>query len=160
MPRPIYIIAATKTSEDKFSGLLSLFEIIEVLDVQLIPPKGGEDLAVIQAHNKGRMAAAESTVIAVWMREEGDEDKVFEHQFALIFPDREQALSAVPFQFSPDAQLQRFMMKLQGFPVPPESTVIEVESRIRVQDSATWNKNTQRYPLICRVHHMDTASTP
>jgi hypothetical protein len=156
MPRPVFIIAAARTSEDKTSGFLSLFEILEVLDVQLTRPEHGEGPELIQAVNRASLQATESTIVSVWLREEADAGQVFEHQFAIIFPDREDPLPIVPFQFADDLPLQRFKFLMRGFPMLPAAGIVEVESRVRLQNADTWARR-QRYPLIFRPRIVEPA---
>jgi hypothetical protein len=151
MPRPVFIITAKGTTEDKVTNSLSIFYVVETLDV-ILEPRADVPQELLDAANEARFRSQDFVALAVWMRED-DDDAVFEHEFALIFPDREDQIPAQPFQFNRERPLQRFKLQMTGVPLPRESCVVEIESRVHRRDTNQhWQ---QRYPLICNVRQLE-----
>src|SRR5262245_21223731 len=102
MPRPVYIICAESGSEDKDTQLLSLFNIVERIEVTPLPQGEGPFLVLTTALR----------VAAVWMRGEGEtaEDE-FEHQMVISPPANAEPVSTevTPFRF--EKLLRRFSLK-------------------------------------------------
>jgi hypothetical protein len=152
MPRPVYIVVAKDIVEDKSKNFLSIFSVVEIVNLTVGPDRPDLDPEVLQELNESRRRAYEFTTVAVWMREAGDDDAQFEHQFAIVLPDHEDLLPAAPFQFDVALPLQRFRLIIQGIPAPEESCTINVESRVRrVETGQQWS---QRYPIICTVRQL------
>src|SRR5438128_1103937 len=80
MPKPVYIICSQMGSEDRETGLLSVFSIIEKLQITSIPvPQPGQPPPIIQW--------APFRVYAVWMKDDGDNPaQDFEFEMNLILP--------------------------------------------------------------------------
>lgn len=152
MPSPVFILVARTAVEDKATRFLSFFSVLEMLTVSQSPPVGNADPALVSALNRALRQANEYTAFAVWMREDGDDDIVFDHQFSLIFPDREDQVPATPFQFNAEFPLQRFRLSIQGIPPLAESCIVYAQSLIRRPGTdQTWH---QRYPIICKVNQL------
>src|SRR5271157_2017399 len=71
MPRPVYIICSLGGAEDKATGLISLFHVLETVNIVRRPPDRGISPITIRT-------------TAVWMRTEGDDESV-EYEFQSIF---------------------------------------------------------------------------
>lgn len=149
MPRPVYIIVAKEAIEDKATNFLSLISVVEVFNVAIFPNPQDLDPQFSDALRDARRLANRFHAMAVWMREAGDEEVVFEHQFVMALPQREDLLPAAPFQFNAEFPLQRFRLQIQGVPLLEESCTIHIESRVRRHD--TGEEWRQRYPIVCNV---------
>jgi hypothetical protein len=152
MPSPVFIIVARAAVEDRTTNILSLFSVVESLNVAVTPNPENADPVLLEALNDARRRASEYAAFAVWRREDGDENAVFEHQFSMVFPDREDPVPAAPFQFNSAMPLQRFRLDINGIPPLAQSCTIYVESRVRRPDSGEqWQ---QRYPILFNVQHL------
>lgn len=145
MLRPVYIIASQSTAEDKLTNLMSLFSVFESVEFHAEPISGNHP-----------MPAQQFRVVAVWMREEGDEAIEFEQQFRFHRPGLgiEEVSAPAQFRFeSPERWLHRFMLICNSFPPVSASGIFEVESRVRRVGSEDWV--SQRYPI--RVQYVPAA---
>jgi len=153
MPRPVFVILAHGVSEDKTTNLVSLFTIVEVVR----HPVAAEEKPTDPSSDKTTFRLSlfsELTALAVWMREDGDEQTVFEHQFAVYVPgetDEKLTVPPQPFQFEAEKSLRRFRLNIQGLlPVGKESGIMELESRVRKAESSDeWLR--QRYPIVSQI---------
>jgi hypothetical protein len=144
MPRPIYVLCARGVSEDKTTNVVSVLSIIEVVEFAPIEQ--------LQSRVMGPRESLEISVLAVWLGLEHDTGVTFEHQWHVSAPGVQPAIGEIsPFQFETERQLSRFHMRLRGLPIPPESCLIEFESRIRVEGQQDWAWR-QSYPIVCNVH--------
>lgn len=154
MPKPIYVICCDSISEDKTTNLLSLFAVLEKVIVVKTAVQSGDDVAAATAIGEqiGRQKATETRVVAVWMKEPGDEDCVFEHEFSFIAPDGKTTSHPPPLQpfgFERSTYLQRFTLTLVGFPVPKETCVVEIQSKVRMHGDEDWL--IQSYSLLFEI---------
>jgi hypothetical protein len=148
MPRPIYVLCARGVSEDKTSNIVSILSIIETVEFAPI----GDPL---QVPLMGPPDAFEISVLAVWMGMDADMGLDFQHQWHVSAPGVEPAVGEVSvFQFENERRLARFHMRLRGVPIPPESCLIEFESRVRPIGQQEWAWR-QQYPIVCKVYGPD-----
>jgi len=123
-----------------------------MLNVTAWTPPENTDRVLLEAVYEARRRANEFTGLSVWMREDGDDDVIFEHQFVMVLPNREQPMPSAPFQFSAGSQLQRFRLLMQGVPLLDESCMVYIESHVRRPDTGQlWR---QQYPIICNVQRL------
>ena len=145
MPKPVFIITAQGISEDHDSRLVTAFSIIEKIQVAVLKagdspePRSRPSIPVNFGVNK---------TIAVWKRTPGDSG-LFGHEFVIRFEDQERRANLTEFEFPPNADLKRFMLTMQGFPVPKESGDVFVVSRIRKKGGEQWM--SQEYPIAIEV---------
>jgi len=158
MPRPVYIVVAKDVVEDKSKSFVSIFSVLELLNMTVAPPRENVDPNLLAELNDAHRRATEFSAISVWMRENGDENVLFEHQFAMVFPDREDPVPAYPFQFSAQFAQIRFRLTIQGIRPLEESCTIYVDSRVRRLD--TGDQWQQRYPIICNVQQPQQHPAP
>jgi hypothetical protein len=157
MARPVYILCARAASEDRSTGFVSVFQLMET--VELWPPRPSER----ESDDPRRRAekpieASELVIYANWMAGENDAGVMFEHQFRINVLGKVREASASTFQFEPDKPLYRFRMNFHGFPTPKESGVVYFESRIRPLGEVPWM--SQDYPVFVTVHQpADTNSS-
>ena len=149
MARPVFIVCAQSTAEDKDTGLFSLFELVEKLIISPIPtPKEG-DKTVLVRWNPFRL-------VAVWLLEpdkgETYEDE-FEYDLRLYLPLSEQPISLASgiFKFSQPVPrlMHRFTLRFDSPPPLDKSGVMRAESKIRKLGSEVWL--SQDYPVVVEV---------
>jgi hypothetical protein len=126
--------------------LVSIQVVVEQIEMAATFVGDKEDKEVQIAKNKGQMESVENHVIAVWMGEEGDDTELFEHEFALVTPQKTDTIPTETFKFSEKYKTQRFRLTLKGLPVLERSGLIEIESRVRRVGSAEWRR--QAYPVV------------
>lgn len=151
MAKPAYIICAHSCVEDRETGIISAFQIIDKLQVTPLPvPPPGQNLVVLW----------QGMVIMIgWLGEPPDIGQEFEMATRFVLPNGEtQDLAQTPFRFGdPDPRkvLHRFVLR---FPQPPSFNIpglVLIESRIRRTGTEQWI--SQSYPLIIEVLPPPTA---
>jgi hypothetical protein len=142
MARNLYTICSKLGSEDRTTGLLSLYQIIEELTATL-PAPGQQSLPFV------------IRVTSVWMREDGD-DAEQEYEFRMVWHldalGLENELSRTMFHFS--TRIRRFISEfvLQGLVLGTTLERLEgpslmvVDCSMRVAGADTWI--TQSYPML------------
>jgi hypothetical protein len=155
MPVPHYIIGSQHRSEDRHTGFLSYFIVIEQMEVAAAPLPAGTPpnvtAGVLDANGINLHFSAS------WMRtEEESPDLEYEGQWRVMHPDWEQPKLIhtveklrIPKRFYRFGLNMRFgAAKLEGdveFDLP-ESGIHVVENRIRLrEEGSAWI--TQRFPF-------------
>ena len=143
MPRPIYIICCHDIIEGKNDNLVTIVKIVERISIlKRQPIKEGEPIQIPPINIL--------RAVAVWKKEEGDDDREFEGEMAVLAGEKEIGRAASNFRFTPGKILYRFNLE---FPVFSLSTNdggwIEIQSRVRPVGETEWL--TQSYPFICEV---------
>jgi hypothetical protein len=133
MPKPNYIICSESGSEDKETGLISLFNLVDTFQITKGPPLPTAS------------PIAQLRVTSSWMRESGDEGKDFEFE-ALVKPPHGDEIKLAKGSFEFKTKFARVSVRLLGlFPVTGEG-IFWVETRIRRSGSKGWT--SQKTPLI------------
>ena len=137
MPRPVYVLCARGISEDKISGLMTVFSILETIDITPHKPDQSNliDNRTLQLF-----------VLAVWMKDDADGGIDFEHQWILHSGTAHDLATGTSFQFEQEKPLFRFTLIVQGLKLPDENGLIEFESRVRRAGFEEWI--SQRYPIV------------
>ncbi len=146
MPRPVYIICSLGGAEDKATGLISLFHVLETVNIVRRPPDRGISPITIRT-------------TAVWMRTEGDDESV-EYEFQSIFRSPPHGTEAIirAGQFSFGKPLFRFVadVTFMSFVCPGTLTVVH---RIRkMEEGSTWL--TQEYSIMLEDQTPAEAEVP
>jgi hypothetical protein len=137
MPRPTYIICAERSVEDKRTSLVSLFNIIEQVEIRPLP--AAEGTIFVEAMNLH--------VHAVWMREAQDtaQDE-FEHQLFITFAGAD-PIMAVPTTFRFEKPFQRFTAHIPSQMFAGPGT-LRIESRIRRTGADAWLTQDYLIPVL------------
>jgi hypothetical protein len=138
MPQPVYIICSELISQDKETNQLSIFSIVESLEAH----RGQTQRK--QGHN----VVGKSRIVAVWMKDDGDEEVQFEEEIVFLLPpnDKEVVAAKGTFHFESGKYLHRSIINMLGWPPIKGSGVMWVQSRIRRKDDEQWK--TQSYPIV------------
>jgi hypothetical protein len=130
MPKPIQLIIAQGTSEDREGGLMSLFGILDTISIAPVPPaKPGELVFLVYRPLRG---------VALWMREDGDdESQEFEHEFH----------SKVSFHFT--KTFFRSVVKIDAPILFQTPGVAHAVSRVRRVGAADWISHD--HPIIIEL---------
>jgi hypothetical protein len=133
MPRPLFIICSESGAEDKDTGLLSLFGLVQAIQVT----KGPRAPQNSPAMNQLRITAS-------WMQESGDESKEFEVEVAVVPPAGEEVfLGRQEFTF--EQQFFRMTIRVIGL-IPVKTEGLHwVEARVRRLGAKAWL--VQKSPL-------------
>lgn len=150
MARPVYLICSESGSEDKETGLVSHFTVVEKIQFRPIDATNlgpGQAIAVPQSA---------FSVTAVWMREKDETaDDWFDYSLVVLAPDNEPILGAGgQFQFT--RPLHRFTFRSHLTFAFNQSGLVVVESKIRKVGTKDWL--TQSYPIV--VEQVDLPKTP
>lgn len=144
MPRPVYIICSQSGTEDKYTGLLSHFDVVEKLLITKID--ASSELSTAGCPSPLR-------IVSVWMKNEDDADnEEYEYKTSLSFPptDTKRELSSGRFEFA--KPLHRISVEIVGWLPIQGSGVMWVESKIRnlsKSDQTAWISQT--YPIFLEV---------
>jgi hypothetical protein len=154
MPRPVYVLLAQGVCQDRDSNLITIFTIIE--QIGLVVPAPGEQLNRPLLPGEHPINLTDHRGVAVWMKSDGD-DGDFEHEFTMVADGAETGiLQRVPFTFAPGTFLARFMILLRGIPVPAESGLIYLRSKVRGAGNTEWM--IQDYPVRVGVTRLPPAA--
>jgi hypothetical protein len=141
MPVPVYIICCESGSEDSFTGLASLFNVIDRIVVR---PAASEE----KGNSEHRAHGATSLrIVSVWMGEEaGDFESEFETEIRItLLPHGDEAvLYSEPFRLSPEKRRHRTTVILNRAYFKETGTLV-IESRVRRIGETEWI--TQRYTV-------------
>jgi hypothetical protein len=154
MARPVYIVCARSGSEDKDTGLLSLFELLEkFMIVRVDPGKPANAPTIVQP--------LQLRMVATWMIEtdQGERyDDSFEYEFRLVMPPKPTIhfLGGGTFKFIEPQPLHRFTLRIEA-PLPFEGPgVMWVQSVVR-KPGKEW---IQSYPIFLEEIPMPSPSAP
>jgi hypothetical protein len=143
MARPIYIVCARSSSQDRASGLLSLFELIEKYQIFPIDLTKRDGPIIIPAQPL--------RLVATWMIEPDKGERFgdpFEFEFRLVVPPEPKVhrLGGGSFLFEESQPLHRFTLQIDA-PLPLEGPgVMWAESLVRKAGEDEWT--IQSYPIL------------
>lgn len=141
MPKPLYMICAQGAVEDKRTNLVSFYNVLEKLIVQ-VKEEGDKEKRSLPPRWRFR-------AIAVWMREESDPfDQEFESQMQMILPPDNRVLDIpgiAKFKFQEGKHLKRVSLEFDGAP-PRGPGILRLVSLVRAVGSDEWLR--QEYPII------------
>jgi hypothetical protein len=143
MPTPVYIICAESGSEDSYTGLASLFNIIDRLKIGPPGPEIG-----------GLLMTGWPTVriVAVWKAaEESDFEGEFKSEIRLILPTRDIAsqIYEQSFRFLRDKPRHRITAMIGGLQIS-ESGPLVFECRIKRPDASEWLAQQYEIDVVVR----------
>jgi hypothetical protein len=142
MPKPVYIICSEGGADDRATGALSHFNVLEEVRVARIQtpasgqPAGGQPIP--------RVVPVRMT--AVWMQDQGDPpDQAYDFEVAIRQPaEPELVVSSGQFTFATSFHRLIAPMYFAGFSA---LGVLEVECRIRARGQESW-QSRQCYPIL------------
>ena len=143
MPRPVFIICARGSVQDKDSNLLSLYDVVEKLVLIPLPKITGQSVIVVQSQPFHS--------VSTWMLEpdKGDShEDDYALEFRLLPPDGKEAVvlqSSKTRLGAADENFQRITLKIESLLPFTVSGLWEFEARIRKDGSDGWI--SQSYPL-------------
>lgn len=132
MARPFYIICSQLSVDDKLTGCVSFFNVIERLSYSRTPIPG---LPPLQMH-----------IVSAWMREPDDGDTEFEWSARLSFvtSNAEMQLGSGKFKF--DTPVKRITAKLMGTP-PQIAGATEMIAWVAIRPIGTDHWLSHEYPI-------------
>lgn len=135
MPRPLYVICSESGSEDRETGLLSIYNVVDKLQVHnAASPEQRQNAPLTQLR-----------ITSVWMSEPGDEGNEFEFEVVLRPPHGEE-FKAGRGTFTFALPFFRIVAKIIGpLPIKGEGT-LWVESRARKIGTKGWKAH--EIPII------------
>ena len=127
MPLPHYIIGSMFQSEDKTTGLVSFFQVVEKLALTSVGPLPA-DIAVAV----GNDAWPTIIVVASWMRDESDgPDTEYESEWWVKFPTKPNAERLHGHTFEITQSFSRLGIHFGIKPVQTGSGPAYIENRVR-----------------------------
>jgi hypothetical protein len=143
MPRPLYIVCAQSSADDKESSIISIFNVVEKLQIAQLPTEEhpGSKLLLLWPGLRA---------VSAWMAT-ADEDYTaeFESSMVLHFPGNPEPFEASRSTFRFESQAKPTMRFTAKFETPPTATVpgiLRVEQKIRRVGSVEWLSHD--YPII------------
>jgi hypothetical protein len=134
MPRPVYIVCSESGSEDRTTGLGSIFNVIDKIQFERLP-QGAVGVAGFQFR-----------ITAVWKREPGDEGQEFDYEVALTLPATANELRLASGTLVFSRPLHRLTTQMQG--PPPLQGEGELRAISRIRRSGTQDWLSQEYPVL------------
>jgi hypothetical protein len=129
MAKPIYIICSEGGSEDRISGRISLYNLIEKILIQKVPPQTQGILVI-----KGLSI----WVTTMWRREAEEEGREFEFQIQVQMPSSDDIVEIGAGAFVFNHIFQRIGARIDNpLPISAPGTMI-VRSRIRRAETSDW----------------------
>jgi hypothetical protein len=141
MPKPVYIICSESGSEDKYTGLVSHFRVIEQINLQELPlPQEGKPLVI---------PAMPLQFTAVWAMAEDDRvNDEYEFRNSVVLPDgKEITVQEGTIFFEENKTRQRFLVVLSRLTVN-QPGLFKVESRFRRTGQENWLSQSYEIPVV------------
>lgn len=154
MARPIYIICCESHAQDRDTGRVSYFHLLDSVELHLPSPAGlSQDLQSQIAKGSARPSLGLTLFVAsAWAREPGDVDAVFEWRTQTIAPDGFAGIR-VSGEFRFKTPFHRLQSRITLVPRPKaidgELRVVCGIRRIDGLADAPWIEQT--YPLMWKV---------
>jgi hypothetical protein len=161
MPRPVYIICSDSGAIDHRTNQLSIFNVLESIDVTPLASLPGGDKVPNEliAFLRG-LLPVDIRVTAVWMRDDADSaDQVFETEVVGSDPGGKPLFRATVNDFSftvPFHRINIARVKLPGF---TSLGVHTVESRLRRKGDTDWPW-VQSFPFVVQEKEVPKATEP
>jgi hypothetical protein len=155
MPKPLFIIVCQSGAEDKDTGLISLFHVVDRIDAQIlkIPPEGLKGTVLVQD--------MPLKVVATWIKDDDESyDQEYEFQVVgLMPPDGTVGFSSNgSFRFSEGKPRHRLTANVHGqLPVKGSGTLL-VESKVRKVGTQDWI--VQSYPIQVEATEVAVPAAP
>lgn len=140
MPKPVYIICSQSGVEDKRTGLLSHFNVLEKIQIVEASPQEG------QKRQSSQLPLFR--MVAVWMSVPEDISREFNFEVAVIIPPGAKRIVPAKGTFAFDKALHRFLFEFVGVPIEGPG-ILQVESRICKAGSDNWLSQT--YPIVLEL---------
>jgi hypothetical protein len=145
MLNPVYIIACEGLSEDRATGLVTIFQVTE--QIVLNRNIDGKPPQKIQGTPRSNIIR----VIAVWMHDDEDKNQEFDYQFVAHAVDGTEITltdAQVVFGNEEGMFLKRFTLAIVGVPEWLTKTgKVFIEHRMRRSGQTEWS--SQRFPFMC-----------
>jgi hypothetical protein len=151
MPKPVYILCAENITEDKSSGLISIYSVLERIEIKFQVMPQAQPLPQQQPFPPigGFRFPTTFKAIAVWAREPSDVGKSYEGDWIISVPGSDRVvIPANVLRFTRDANLNRNIL-VSMLPITQSGTVV-IEHRIKRKGANTWKH--QRCEIEAIVH--------
>ena len=131
MPLPHYIIGAESCSEDRSTGRLSVFNVLEKVTFSSAPVE--KMVEWLQARNK--RFSTQMVFISAWIRTPDEEpDRVYNAEWRLFAPMTAEPQVLHQYEFSIPGDSYRFTLNAGLSPSKGDTGIFTVENRVRYQD--------------------------
>ncbi len=150
MASPVYIVCAESGSEDVFTGLASLYNVIDGLVADETSPNGAARFQSMR-------------IVAVWRADRADDYKdEFESETRLFFEPQGKMSEAIfpqTFRFTRGRPRHRITNVLGAMDIRG-SSALRVESRIRPLGSDQWLSQSYWIDVIPEIKFADPLNEP
>jgi hypothetical protein len=154
MPRPVYMLCAESGSEDRRTGLISHFKVLEQVHVRRLPEVPTGQILVVQS--------LQFQVVTVWEKEESDAStQDFEYRFVLRLPPDGEEVVAQSGTIRFDNRRYRLILETGGNLFQAVG-LFQVECRLRpvgATDDA-WIVQRYSFPVIDPEAQTTDGQTP
>lgn len=145
MPKPVYILCSESGSEDRTTGLLSHFKVIEQMEVRELPePPPGHPVAI---------SSFSFQIVAVWAKSDEDApDQEFESTTSMFLPPgyEEILVARGRFGFAGSKRRYRSIVNVTGV-IITASGLLRVIDKVRPvgEDNQPWLVQTYEVSVDC-----------
>ncbi len=151
MPMPVYILCCESGSEDKRTGVVSHFNVIETLQInKIVPPPDGQPPVQIVTRPGFR-------IVAVWRCTSPDEvGREFQYQATVSMPPDNLGKVVWEGVAQFDQPVHRFFLNLEGPMFFDGPGMLYIRFQVRAPGSPDWI--TQEYPIVVEELSPGTAA--
>ena len=154
MVNPVFILVAKLSSQDKDSGALSIFEIVEKLQFTAIPKPIDPAQPIMVLFEPMRL-------IATWSSEtDADRNREYDYEIEAFMPDESLPLIAASgtFRFEAGKQNHRITV-IFASPLPiTKPGIIRFQGKIRVTGTPNWQTQSYLIPVEALLITPDSVS--
>ena len=134
MPKPLYILCSQSGSEDKLTGLMSHFSVLEQIEVR--PPQPALDGAIhiVGSVNMQVVSSVDFQVVAMWRKTSMDDpEQPFQFILSLFLPPNNEVLELLNGTFMFEKPRFRATAIVQGL-ILRSPGILRAECRVRKLD--------------------------
>jgi hypothetical protein len=139
MPNPIYMLCSESGSEDRTTGVLSHFKVIDQIELREFPRREGEPAII---------PALPFQVVAVWSVAEGDDpDQEYEFKTLFYLPNSDEIINVHSGAFKFEKPRFRITANVLGMAFQGEG-VFRAECKIRPIGGGDWLIQSYEIPIV------------
>jgi hypothetical protein len=144
MPRPGYIICSISGSQDEYTKSVSLFNVIEAMEVEEVQEQPGRTTL---------MTPVQMRITTVWLREETDQpEQEFQARLSVLLPGSEEPIVVAgfaPFQFRHFLAQRLIVPDFPFRSMPLNPGFLRFVSQVRRSEDAEWTCR-QEFAILVR----------
>jgi hypothetical protein len=157
MPLPQYIIGSESRSEDRTTGRVSVFNVLEHVTTANAPPE--ETMDWLRSQNKNFSTLM--VFISSWMRTaDEDPERVYAAEWRLFAPMSAEPKTLHQYEFKIPGKCYRFTLNAGISPPSEDSGIFTVENRVRYQEGEWLSQRFRFFVDVVPVKSMANVGEP